>query len=46
MTKYFVTAFVLCTAPCMADVQLPKILESNMVPQQEAARKPEEGVVK
>ncbi len=31
MTKYLVTVFVFCTAPCLADVRLPKILGSDMV---------------
>ena len=31
MTKYLVTALVLCAGPCLADVRLPKILGSNMV---------------
>jgi len=35
MTKYLVTALVLCAAPCPADVRLPKILGSNMVLQRD-----------
>lgn len=31
MMKYLVTALVFLTAPCLADVRLPKILDSNMV---------------
>jgi sialate O-acetylesterase len=36
MTKYLVTALVLCAAPCLADVRLPKILGSNMVLQRDS----------
>jgi sialate O-acetylesterase len=36
MTKYLVTALVLCATPCMADVRLPKILGSKMVLQRDS----------
>lgn len=36
MTKYLVITLLLCTAPCRADVRLPKILGSNMVLQRES----------
>jgi len=39
MTKHLVTTLLLCTAPCMADVRLPKILGSNMVLQRESTVK-------
>lgn len=35
MTKYLVTALILCATPCPADVRLPKILGSNMVLQRD-----------
>lgn len=35
MTKYLVTALVLCASPCLADVRLPRILGSNMVLQRD-----------
>ena len=36
MTKYLLTALVFCAGPCLADVRLPKLLDTSMVLQRES----------